>query len=83
MIVRENIEIIFCIKKINEENIKKRIYEFMEMVGLNSDEYLDCYFIELSGGQQQRIGVVRVFVINFEIILMDEFFSVFDLIICI
>ncbi|OJT78753.1 proline/glycine betaine ABC transporter ATP-binding protein, partial [Clostridioides difficile] len=56
----------------------KRTLQLLEMVGLDSDEFLNKYPSELSGGQQQRIGVARAIATDAEIILMDEPFSALD-----
>lgn len=78
MTIRDNIEIIPKVQKKNSEDIKKRTYDLMEMVGLDSDTFLDRYPTELSGGQQQRIGVARAFATDPDVILMDEPFSALD-----
>ena len=77
--IKENIELIPRLKKEKSvEEIEKRTLQLLEMVGLDSDEFLNKYPSELSGGQQQRIGVARAIATDAEIILMDEPFSALD-----
>ena len=78
MTVKENIEIIPKLEKLNKEEIAKKTHELMNMIGLNPDEFLYRFPTQLSGGQMQRIGVARAFAYDPDIILMDEPFSALD-----
>jgi osmoprotectant transport system ATP-binding protein len=78
MKIKDNVEIVPRLKKMQRTDYERRTDELMEMVGLDPALYKDRYPAELSGGQQQRIGVIRAMAAEPSIILMDEPFSALD-----
>ncbi|MFJ7973394.1 ABC transporter ATP-binding protein [Psychrobacillus sp. NPDC096389] len=78
MSIERNVSLVPNLKGWPKDKTYGRIYELMQMVGLDPAQYLSKYPLELSGGQQQRIGVVRALAGNPEIVLMDEPFSALD-----
>lgn len=76
--VFDNIAVVPRLKGWNDEKIKSRVVELLEVVGLDPQENMHKYPNQLSGGQKQRVGVARAMAVNPPVMLMDEPFGAVD-----
>ena len=60
------------------EERKKRVWEALEMVGLSREDG-EKYPAQFSGGQRQRIAIARAFLLDSELIVLDEALTALDL----
>jgi NitT/TauT family transport system ATP-binding protein len=74
--VLDNVELGLAAHGVSRRERRENALKAIDMVGL--DGFESAYPKELSGGMKQRVGFARAFVVQPQVLLMDEPFSALD-----
>lgn len=74
--VEKNLYFALKCAKVPKKEWKEQVHRMLSLVHLDGME--KHYIHELSGGMQHRVAIARAFIVNPDIILMDEPFSALD-----